>query len=469
MAVTVLTLALLWMVWPTDNLELAPPDDVAGLLDKLERGDLRAMREIRSYLSEHQGRQSPLIRRMLRHSHWQVRAGACRLMADEEAKYVGLLVRHAADRDWRVRSASFAALEAIQPFSDQLPMRNTPLDQREETLITWLEQYCQDRRIRLSDLWCDMFAETDRLDLGRPVIARCLVCHAGSEPKPPEANQPCAECHPAIHQQWKASAHANSLSHLVFTTVSPTTGQVESVDFAPLRGIGCRQCHRPMDSDETDSNDNSPDSRCLLGIGPVTKTYQVCVSCHPNTTEQWQAWRTTPQPHRADWPPGHIEFRPPASKTDCLTCHMSPENAVDENTFPKHDWSARRDLDLLQRGIGLQLVTDVDGKWHRFVKVTLINYAGHAYPTGSCRRALDLTVAGRGETDKMVSIIPAANCRESLPGGDPEPLGPGERRELRFPLTDGCRAVSYRLIYRRNRFDSDSFTQIIQTGNYKGM
>lgn len=115
-----------------------------------------------------------------------------------------------------------------------------------------------------------------------------------------------------------------------------------------------------------------------------------------------------------------------------------------------HAFSARRSPALLAGGLDISLGRDAsDG-----ITVTLTNLAGHRYPTGSTRRALEVWVGlDDAEDYLLVTLAPSAMSRDTAP---PEPaLRPAEQRLWTLPGQPT--RVTCRLVYVRDRFSAQSY------------
>ena len=352
-------------------------------------------------------------------------------------------LRGAADADWRVRAAAFAALDAEHPFAD-LPARDTPMAQREQRLIAWMETHHPERAGEV----CEIFAPHDTLQFSAPLIATCLACHAGPEPEPRFTADRCVDCHADVHTQWSRSAHANSLSHLDLATVDPQTRTAEAVDFGPRRGMSCVACHEPAGlphppaptepAVRIEPTDPAP---CV-----ATFTARACGDCHADVQSQWQAWKAGPQPQRAAWPPGSIDFAVTGRGDSCVDCHMVGGD---------HRWAARRDPVLLRSGIDLALRPTDDG-----VSLALTNLSGHAYPTGTHRRALEVFVSLDGGREQRIAALSPAPPAQAANTHAPA-LQPGEQRLIALPGHPS--RVNARLEYVRNRYRTDGYRVEITT------
>jgi hypothetical protein len=352
-----------------------------------------------------------------------LRAQAC------SAASLPQLIVLASDTDWRVRAAAYAALDRLAPLPKQ-PMRDTPLEQREQILLSWLADH---QPPLVADL-CELFARSSHAEFGDELAAQCLRCHVGREPAAPLESDRCTPCHETIHRQWQSSAHAQSLSHLRLPSIDPLTRAPSLYDFGPRRGLSCIACHEPT----------GPHDACL-----ATFTTQSCATCHADAQTQWLQWNRGPRPTAAAWPPGSIQFISEGTPPSCIDCHMKDG---------KHLWPARRDSDLLRRGIDIRVRQSEEGPW----QLILTNLSGHDYPTGSQRRAVELYVTMGDQPQQLLATLSPQRIDH-----DPEliqpALRPGEQRAINLPTTS-ANTIAYRLLYLRDRFSDDGYTAEIMAG-----
>ena len=362
------------------------------------------------------------------------RAAACRHAG------VARLIARAGDTDWRVRAAAFAALDRIAQL-DVLPMRDTPMAQRERVLLRWIEQNVPDLQADL----CELYADPAYIEFGQTLVERCLTCHAGPQPAPELSPAQCVACHERAHAEWKASAHARSLSHLQLPTVDPDTRRSALYDFGTRTGMSCVACHEPA----------GEHAACLATFRTVA-----CASCHAEADAQWRQWLVGEQPRRVVWPPGTITFARATDTRGCIDCHM-PDG--------EHRWDARRSLEMLRSGVAMTVRQNDAGD----AEIVLTNLAGHDYPTGTRRRALRLYASINDEPERLIATLcPSRLDDASVPGSSaaatsgrpdtPQPaLRPGEQRT--FTLPGRPKQMRCRLVYIRDRFVSDSYTAEIAT------
>lgn len=360
------------------------------------------------------------------------RAAAC------EGAPLEYLIAHTSDNDWRVRAAAYEALSRIAPI-DNAPLRDTPIDQREAVIFDWLDQHAPDLAADL----CQVYAQPDDLRFGRTLAQHCLTCHAGPEPPAGLTDQRCAQCHSTIHEQFVGNAHANSLSHLNLITIDPATRQQQTFDFKDRRGLTCITCHQPEDSTDLTTPNDQDVNTCIAPFNTST-----CATCHKQAQAEWQTWQSQPRFQKANWPPGSIEQATDDPKS-CTDCHMPDGN---------HLLAARRDPALLQSGLKLAITRDAQGQ----AVLTLHNLAGHAYPTGTTRRALHLYTQTDDQPETLIAILtdpaPATPITHDAPETSNTQLSLEPNELRRFTLPGRPTHISARTVYVRNRFQPGSYT-----------
>ena len=344
---------------PSRNASVA---SLRELLPGIASGGLEEAQQAKAAAARDWGGSLPVVLDMLADGNWRLRAVACEILAARgDSNFVPLLLARASDTDWRVRAAAFDGLGRFRPLQAAAPMMNTPLDQREEVLLSWLASYDASARRPLAEELCEVYANAAHVEFGRPMTQRCLSCHAGAAPQPFEASAACTECHRDIYQRWAGSAHANSLSHLRLATVDANTRSPGFVDFGAVRGIGCTECHRVVGarpqpaslaaSTRPDWSPAGPASRaaaCPFVFSAAEPASESCRRCHAETYQQWRTWQGRPHPMRLDWPPGQIDLRAEGDQRSCADCHMREAPFQEGRMVKDHAWSARRDPAFLR-------------------------------------------------------------------------------------------------------------------------
>ena len=443
-----------------------PTRPLSEFLDAVERDEPGAVALAEEAVHRRWPRSRQTLQEMLSHRSWKVRAAACRILADRTPhEFLSVLLPLCSDRDWRVRAAAFDALSQISPFPPAASLRDTPLDRREQMLLEWMDAYDAGSAGALGAELCELYAETSQAEFGVPLVTRCMACHTGSSPSPLSAADACARCHGQIHEQWKNSAHAQSLSHLQLRTVNPASRQVEDFDFGKIRGVSCLECHRRDPSSPPPATlPASRPSRCPHTFDRTAPPAGSCLRCHSTTHRQWETWKKGRQPRRADWPPGQLDLEFRGDTRTCTDCHMPPAPGEDARKLPGHSWNARRDVKLLREGINVQVhrLDAPDGS--PVVRLTLTNLSAHRYPTGTRRRALRV-YAGPLGTDRLPLIATLSPVRPgAVFSGTSPALKPGEQRTFLVKLTSDVPVVEYRLVYVRNRFVRGGYEVEIVSG-----
>ncbi len=419
-------------------------DDATPLAASLAAANPTAAARLTSAVSDLRTRPQRLAV-LLGDDDWQVRAAACEALGPRaDAALAPLLVARASDSDWRVRAVALEAMARLAQPPASSPGKNTPLDQREQFLLAWLKAYDSKADVKLTPDLCEIYADSEHLEFGRPLAGRCLQCHVGAPQQPASAAEACKSCHGDIHAGWSASAHANSLTHLLLNTIDANTRQPARMDFSPLTGISCIECHRPLPAGPVASSQAaSGTAACPYRFDANQPPTKSCIRCHETTWRQWQAWSARPHPVRRVWPPGQIGMEDDAVAVTCVDCHMK-RTGSDDRGPRSHSWSARRNLTMLIDGVDARIAAAPDQN----ATLTLTNFAGHDYPTASRRRALAIVsrTAEDAEPLPLALLVPnrAGQCDTSvLPA-----LSAGERRSL--PLRAGDEASSWELWYIRH-------------------
>jgi hypothetical protein len=374
------------------------------------------------------------------------------------------LVARVSDTDWRVRAAAMDLLAKAQPGEAPPILRDSPIEERERWLLGWLAAHDKEtNEVLLPDL-CELYADTPCVEFGPDVVARCLTCHAGAAPAAPALADTCRKCHEAIHGDWANSSHAQSLTHLVLMTVDQKTREPRQVDFGEVRGIGCMECHRTLGKEAAVMPaDGSRGTKCPFQFDPKQPAADSCARCHDTTFAEWKLWRGGRQPRRAVWPPGQIDVEFQGDTRDCAACHMPKRGEKDAAGPRQHDWSARRNLELLRGGIDVAATSRVKDTGRQQAKFVFTNLAGHSYPTGTRRRAVRL-LAGPGDEEPR-PVVTLAPYRAGSPSMVVQPsLQPGDQRTFDLPLPPATNELIYRIIYYRDAADPKAYTIDVLSG-----
>jgi hypothetical protein len=213
-----------------------------------------------------------------------------------------------------------------------------------------------------------------------------------------------------------------------------------------------------------------PEAGCVYRFQASPAGSDTCIPCHTDTHGQWQEWLSGRQPRRVDWPPGEVNLEAREDRRTCVDCHMHPHAGSDGRGRFDHSFAARRDLKLLREGLDFRLGTSAGTGGEIQIRLVLTNLAGHAYPTGTCRRGLEVQAGpGGAERLKRVALL-ATDCPGPIGGGTGETqpaLQPGEQRIFTVLLPKDTESVAFRIVYIRNRQDQDSYTIDIFNGRHE--
>ncbi len=402
--------------------------DLPGLLEQLAEGHSDALAKAVQAAKADTPAAVALLSRKLYDDSWAVRAAACRIAAglDDEAVY--FLLPRASDEDWHVRSVAYEELWRLYLPAFPPPAKDMPIAQREQILLRWLAGYEAQATRKPSAQLSNLYGDNRHVEYGQTLTDRCLECHVGRAPAAFAANDKCVQCHADIYAQWAGSAHAQSLSHLKFRSVDPTSRSSQWMSFGEFRGISCQECHGLTAAAATSSATRT--SRCTLGALRPASSEAACGRCHQPTFEQWQQWKHQPHAQKLDWPPGQMAVRG-GDERSCAACHMPRPDSL-----ARHSWPARRDQELLASAI------DVSFRRHEGqLEVVLTNLAGHEVPTDSRFHdiAVDL-VSPQGTRTLVTLALPwppgIAAAQRQLAAAKPSqppsglPLGVGESRHI---------------------------------------
>jgi len=353
---------------------------------------------------------------------------------------------------------AIGALSRVQPPPLSLPQKFIPIDERDRWLLAWLDEYAAHTGSAIDSQLCEIYASAVRVEFGKPLAARCLGCHAGRSPAAFSINDACAECHAAIYAQWTESAHAQSLSHLHLATPNPARDQVVWMDFGEVHGINCTECH-PVSGQRSAATATAGvegPPRCAYEFAAGEAAASSCARCHASSHAEWLAWRDRPHPRRPEWPPGQVDLDVRDDERTCMDCHM-----VSSHGGPRdHRWAARRDREMLRAAVDVRVQPPGDG--HDMCLV-VTNLAGHAFPTGTRRRAIRFH-AGPAAGDLPLVLTLSTDAVEGAGG---TVLSPGEQRFMSIPLPTGAQQAAYRVVYIRDHRNPQSYTADIVSGSYR--
>lgn len=392
----------------------------------------------------------------------EVRIAACEIARCSAAPvWLAALLVRTLDEVPNVRRAAQAALAAKDLHVPTDPQAKSVSPSRAADGLTVIMDAMRRRSPDFVGLSaCELWADTSWLAFPPSSGETCLTCHVGADRKPVAANEQCRSCHAAIHDEWIGSAHAQSLLHVRLPTGEVASGERVCVDFGDLRGLSCTECH----SIATGGTTTRGAGTCIHEFIANDPPEQACVGCHADTATEWRAWLgLNAQPHKAVWPPGDLQTST-RDRRNCVDCHMRSASGGDL-PHRSHRWSARRDLGLLREGVHVAASIRVDPQAGRSFIATLTNTAGHEYPTGTCRRTVELLIAKpSGESWLPIARLGRIYPARPFPADLDPPLRPGERRTLVHPLATDANQIYYRLRYVRNRLNPQQYVADIAEG-----
>ncbi len=400
---------------------------------------------------------------MLAHTSPAVRALGCQVIAlHRDTRWLRALLRRASDQHFAVRAAAFDALQQLHPLDERVPARDTPMAQRERWLSRWLVSYAAVDEAAPKNLFdvCERYADLTHVLLDEPIVSQCFSCHAPHTlAQRPVASETCGQCHPHIYNHWRTSAHAQSITHLRhLRTINPQTLQPDYYPLGDRRGIACIDCHVLSNATPVDGSEGACRYAHRQHAGSSS-----CQPCHATTWQQWKTWAAAPRLARVTWPPGEIAETAGPAQT-CTDCHMPqatqaiPLDETEPGAAPYrkikvtgHRWQARRDPSFLRDGLHVQLQVESDRP--DSARLTITNLTGHAFPTGTARRAMRLTVVRDGGPPEQLSLW--ATSMQPDASIHP-PLAPGEVRDITVPRRNAT-DLTVRLTYIRDRFREGSY------------
>ncbi len=263
------------------------------------------------------------------------------------------------------------------------------------------------------------------------------------EPRGPKATD-CGQCHIEQFGEWQTSAHAQAFVNPRFQEMltegaddsclgchAPDTVRTNGAPPSPRSyqredGVSCVACHLnqgAMTGPEPESGLFAPHP---VAVQPeFFRNSSLCGACHAETLSDWQASR-------------HAQ---PATPT-CQECHMPQvvrTATKGSNLFSKGLVSFEESRSTRKHTFGLAHLAGMDGAvrmevtgWQpaplNLLRFTLTNSLPHALPTGAFRsRQVHLTMRlySPDRTLLAENLVP-------LTGENPEPLKPGEQRQIRI-------------------------------------
>ncbi len=247
----------------------------------------------------------------------------------------------------------------------------------------------------------------------------------------PSSAEFCGECHRAIQEGWKRSAHSTAMESRLFqdalrqaeselggasrrvclschAPLAVEVGDLGLVRKASWEGVTCDYCHSIREVSLAGANPKARIELTLVKSGPsknslspvhgtaysnVHTTSLACAPCHEYRNALGFPVLTT----YSEWK----ESTYGKNGGDCQSCHMYAVEGdiVDprvgpssQSTLNVHEMPGGRSVDQLNKAVGVQLTASRNGN-ELDVSVRLRNQgAGHAVPTGSPLRQMILEV-----------------------------------------------------------------------------
>jgi len=291
------------------------------------------------------------------------------------------------------------------------------------------------------------------------MVATVLVALASSLP----VAEPCGPCHQEQQVEYAASAHAHSTVSPLYLAMrrwaeeeaGPQTANLcQRCHTLAMRGqdrtdrVVCQACHQAQVVAELTVDPHLPVAASRPGESAPHPVLPLlardpslpCSPCHFQLENPHGVPLCTTGPEAASRPGG----------VGCLACHPP-------HTFPGTD------LKTLAKAANLLL----DQRGDRLLVTVVASGVGHALPTGTALRQVQLVVDffdARGKllwSNRDRDPVLFARVLEDAEGRRPSPpwravrvaadtrLSPGERRVLTFPVPRGAREASAALFYHR--------------------
>jgi len=247
----------------------------------------------------------------------------------------------------------------------------------------------------------------------------------------PQTAEYCGDCHRAIYEGWKQSAHATAMESRLFqdalkmaesdfkgdarriclrchSPLAASSGDLPLVRKVSWEGITCDYCHSVQDVTPTKINAVARVEFNGVKSGPlkdavspahgtrfskVHTTSLICSTCHEyRNTLGFQVLTTYSEWEKSPYP---------KSEQQCQSCHMYSVQGkivdirVTNDSAPGinlHRMPGSRSVDQLNRAIQSQILTSRQGDKVKIVVKLKNEGAGHYVPTGSPMRKLILEV-----------------------------------------------------------------------------
>jgi hypothetical protein len=284
----------------------------------------------------------------------------------------------------------------------------------------------------------------------RPVACGLLVFYATTalavDLKTPSSAEVCGDCHRAIYDGWKKSAHATAMESRLFqdaieqaeadfgvparknclschAPVAVQTGDLDLVRKVSWEGVTCDYCHSILGVTTTGGNPKAKVEFTLVKSGPskdlvspahgtrfspLHTTSLACITCHEYSNSHGFPVLAT-----------YTEWKNSSYGKDdvgCQTCHMYrvEGDVVDPRikrsamlTLNLHEIPGGHSIQQLNKAIKADLSAAREGDQLRVVVKLTNRGAGHDVPTGSSIRQLILEVhadslSGRHFSDQRV-------------------------------------------------------------------
>lgn len=281
-----------------------------------------------------------------------------------------------------------------------------------------------------------------------------LSCAVLPPPTPPafRTAASCAECHPAIAEQWRASAHAQCWRNPRIRAASRDFERQEcrachSPEPVLMHDLSQRPVYRPHDQDESVScvschqtaHGMASPRACDASApcGPVLDrrlaSVEACGTCHDVTHDCVKEWRGTTFERKG---------------VDCKACHM-PESVIEvtKGQAPRparsHAFPGWRDPAMLASAARGSLAVR-DGK----AVVTVENLCGHKLPGEFRSRELHVVILQLKGEEVLKEDRTVLKRPERFETGEDTRLRPEETRAFEAALAEGAERVEARLIYK---------------------
>ncbi|MAE29516.1 MAG: hypothetical protein CMJ87_11145 [Planctomycetes bacterium] len=248
-------------------------------------------------------------------------------------------------------------------------------------------------------------------------LALALLNHPAPAAPPVnfDSSNRCAECHPAVFDEWKSSWHARSWDDPDVRALSNDFANTDCIDCHAPRpvfstgvgkrvlpraarrseGVDCIACHLIRDADTgapgVAGTIDRPGAACRPRAMLDLQRPDYCGVCHDQhkTVRQWRA---------SSWAERGI---------GCIDCHMPLRND-DPNQGRDHSCRGGHDLELVRSAVELRGKRDPQNPLNWVLEVENVG-AGHHFPTDERSRAADLFW-------RPLVAVGATNADDAQPG-----------------------------------------------------